>query len=198
MPKQISIIPDSRIIGKIYFIRGEKVMLDNDLAELYRVTTGNLNKAVKRNAKRFPADFMFQLNDKEADIFSRFQNGDVEQGLDLRIMTSKNKANLRFQNGTSSYGGRRYKPYVFTEQGVSMLSSVLKSDRAIQVNIQIMRTFTKMRRLLATNKELKEKIEKMEKKYDKNFKVIFKVIAGFMKTDFREEEMKIIGFDDKK
>src|SRR3989344_1863206 len=120
------IIPSERIVSKIYIIRNKKVMLDRDLAVLYGVATGNLNKAVHRNMKRFPEDFMFQLNAQE------FKN-------------------LKFQIGISSWGGTRKMPYAFTEQGVAMLSSVLNSDRAISVNIQIIRTFTKIRELLATN-----------------------------------------------
>ncbi|HBP00766.1 MAG TPA: DNA-binding protein [Candidatus Moranbacteria bacterium] len=175
--KSLEIIPDERIVGKIYFIRGEKVMLDRDLAELYRVTTGNLNKAVKRNNDRFPDDFMFQLNKQEADMFLRFQNGTLKRGRGQHL---------------------KYLPYVFTEQGVAMLSSVLKSNMAVQVNIQIMRTFAKMRRLLASNKELAEKIERMEKKYDENFKIIFKVISKFMTTDPKDAEPKIRGFEERK
>lgn len=175
-------------------------MIDRDLAELYGVSTKVLNQAVKRNIDRFPEDFMFQLDIKEAEIFSKFQFG------------SLNDKNLMFQNGTSKSGNRsrsqivtlkrgeniKYAPYVFTEQGVAMLSSVLRSNRAVQVNIQIMRTFTKMRRLLASNKELAEKIEKMEKKYDENFKIIFKVISKFMTTDPKDKELKIVGFEDRK
>ncbi len=113
-------------------------MLDKDLAELYQVDTKNLNKAVSRNIERFPIDFTFQLTKEE------YQN-------------------LRFQIGTSSWGGRRYMPYVFTELGVSMLSSVLKSDRAVQMNVFIMRAFVKLREMLATHKELSQKIEALEK-----------------------------------
>jgi len=165
--KKLSIIPNEIIQQKIYFIRGEKVMLDKDLAGLYGVETKVLNLAVKRNNDRFPADFMFQLNEKEFD-------------------------NLRFQIETSSYGGRRYLPYVFTEQGVSMLSSVLNSKRAIQVNIQIMRTFTQIRKMLIGNKKLREKIERMEKKYDKNFQGVFQAIKMLLKED--EKPKKLIGF----
>ncbi len=128
-----TIVPDEVVINKIYYIRGHKIMLDNDLAELYGVTTGNLNKAVKRNLKRFPDDFMFQLSQEE------FKN-------------------LIFQNGTSSWGGTRKVPYAFTEQGVAMLSGILNSDRAIAVNIQIMRIFTKVRQMLSDNTDIKLEI----------------------------------------
>jgi hypothetical protein len=130
--KSTTIIPEEIIISKIYLIRDQKVMLDADLAVLYGVTTGNFNKAVQRNIKRFPGDFMFQLTQQEFD-------------------------NLIFQSGTSNWGGTRKLPYAFTEQGVAMLSSVLHSDRAIIVNIQIIRVFTKIRQLLETHIEILRK-----------------------------------------
>jgi len=174
--RSLAIIPDERIIGKIYYLRGKKIMFDKDLAELYGVETRNLNKAVKRNSDRFPDDFMFQLTTEEFRL-------------------------LMFHFGTSKNGrgGTRKLPQVFTEQGVAMLSSVLNSKRAIQVNIQIVRTFTKMRELLSTHKELRERIEKMEQENKENFKVVFKVLANFMKTDpkNRNGELKIVGFTDK-
>jgi len=148
-------IPSERIISRIFLIRGKKVMIDRDLAELYEVGTKALNLAVKRNIDRFPPDFMFQLSEKE------FKN-------------------LRSQIETSSWGGRRYPPYAFTEQGVAMLSSVLNSKRAIQVNIQIIRTFTQLRELLATNKELRVKIENMEKKYDAELRQVFDVLKQLL------------------
>ena len=151
--KSLTIIPDERIIGKIYLIRGEKVMLDRDLAALYEVETKALNRAVKRNINRFPPDFMFQLSKEEAGEFLRFHFG-----------TFKKEENLRYQIGTSSHGGRRYQPYAFTEQGVAMLSAVLKSGRAVEVSVQIVRVFIKMRKLLAGHKELREKIEKMQER----------------------------------
>ena len=151
------LIPPELIERKIYFLRGQKVMLDNDLADLYSVETFNLNKAVKRNLARFPKDFMFQLTEEEASA-------------------------LRFQIGISKTGrgGRRYLPYVFTEQGVAMLSSVLNSERAIQVNIAIMRAFVKLRELLVTNQELAEKLAQFESKYDAQFKMVFQVLALLM------------------
>jgi hypothetical protein len=124
----------------ILLIRGQKVMVDSHLAELYRVPTKVFNQAVKRNLKRFPADFMFRLTSKEMEI-------------------------LRSQFVTSSWGGRRTLPYAFTEQGVAMLSSVLNSERAVQVNIAIMRAFVKLREILTTHRELAGKIEELEKKY---------------------------------
>ncbi|KKP67577.1 MAG: KilA-N, DNA-binding domain-containing protein [Candidatus Moranbacteria bacterium GW2011_GWE1_35_17] len=185
--KLITVIPDERIIGKIYLIRGEKVMFDWVLAVLYEVETKVLNQSVKRNIDRFPDDFMFKLNKTETEIWKS------------QIITS-DKDSLRSQIVTSKRGGRRYEPFVFTEQGVAMLSSVLKSKRAVQVNIQIMRTFTKMRRLLASNQELAKKIEKIEKdniENKDNFKIIFRVLAKLMKTDSKDKGLKVIGFEEK-
>jgi hypothetical protein len=153
-----ALIPVEIIEKKILLIRGEKVMLDADLAELYQVETFNLNKAVKRNIDRFPQDFMFQLTKEEAD-------------------------SLRFQIGmskTEGRGGRRYLPYAFTEQGVAMLSSVLNSERAVKVNIEIMRAFVRLRQMLASNAELARKLDALEKKYDAQFKVVFDAIRQLM------------------
>lgn len=153
-----SLIPTEAIEQKIYLIRDHKVMIDSDLAELYGVETFNLNKAVKRNIERFPEDFMFQLTREEAD-------------------------SLRFQIGMSKpagRGGRRYLPYAFTEQGVAMLSSVLNSKRSIEVNVQIMRAFVRLRAMIASNKELARKLEALEKKYDAQFKVVFDAIRELM------------------
>jgi hypothetical protein len=136
---------------KIYVIRGRKVMLDRDLSDLYQVSTRVLVQAVKRNLKRFPDDFVYQLTNKEV-------------------------IDLRSQIVISSWGGRRYSPYAFTEQGIAMLSSVLKSGRAIEVNIQIMRTFIKLRELISQYRGLELKIEQLEKKYDQQFQVVFKAI----------------------
>jgi ORF6N domain len=152
----------------VFFVRGEKVMLDTDLAQLYRVTTGNLNKAVKRNQARFPGDFMFQLTEKETD-------------------------SLIFQLGRSKgRGGRRHRPYAFTEQGVAMLSSVLNSERAVQVNIAIMRTFVQLRRLMDSNADLARKIESLEKKYDEKFAVVFAAIKQLITPP--EPPRRRIGF----
>lgn len=163
--KELVAIPSERIISRIFLIRGRKVMMDQDLADLYEVETKVLNQAVKRSAARFPADFMFQLDKQESDIL-RSQFVTLESG--------------RGQH-------RKYLPYVFTEQGVAMLSSVLNSDRAVQVNIQIIRTFTKLRELLATNKELREKVESMERKYDKKLKKVFDVLKTLL---IQEEKPK--------
>ena len=172
MPTSKSLIPIERIEKVIYLIHGHKVMLDTDLAELYDVETRILVRNVKRNIDRFPKDFMFQLTKKEDEV-------------------------LRSQIGISKKGrgGRRYAPYVFTEQGVAMLSSVLNSKRAIQVNVEIMRAFVRMRQLLASHKGLLQKILAMEKKYDKNFRVVFEAIYQLMKEE--EKPKREIGFTTK-
>ncbi len=177
-----NIIPLDRIESKIYFIRGKKAMLDADLANLYQVKTQALNQAVKRNLKRFPVDFCFQLNELET------------HNLKSQIVTSS----LISQSVISKRGGRRNNPFVFTEQGVAMLSSVLKSERAIQVNIQIMRTFSKIREMISSNRELREKIEKLEKKYeghDKKFAVVFEAIRNLITE--KEKPRTEIGFNTK-
>ena len=166
-------IPVEVVKGKIYLIREQKVLLDSDLAEMYGVETSNLNKAVKRNIDRFPMDFMFQLTSEEA-------------------------GSLRFQIGISKpqgRGGRRYMPYVFTEQGVAMLSSVLNSERAVQVNIAIMRAFVQMRELAASNRELANKFTDLERRvgsHDEAIRTLFDAIRQMMKPE--EKERKPIGF----
>ena len=165
----------------IFLLRGEKVMLDSDLAELYGVSTKVLNQAVKRNQDRFPKDFMFQLTVKEFQEVSRHQE---EESLKSQFVTSKRR------------GGRRSFPYAFTEQGVAMLSSVLNSKRAIQVNIEIMRTFVRLRQILATHKDLARKLQELEKKYDSQFKGVFEVLHELMASP--EKEKRKIGFTRKK
>lgn len=157
-----------QIEQKIYFLRGFKVMLDKDLAELYEVKAIRLREQVRRNMTRFPGDFMFQLDDKE-----------------IEFMVSQNAIPSR-----KHLGG--FKPFVFTEQGVAMLSSVLKNEKAIAVNIAIMRAFVKLREILLTHKELARKIEEMEKKYDSQFKVVFEAIRRLMIEE--EKPKNPIGF----
>jgi hypothetical protein len=161
------LVPHEVIENKIYLIRGQKVMMDMDLAGLYGVLTKYLNQQVRRNNIRFPEDFMFQLTREEAE-------------------------NLRLHFATSSYGGRRYLPFAFTEHGILMLSSVLNSKRAIGVNIQIMRAFVKLRQLLSSHADLRRKIEGMEKKYDGQFKVVFDAIKALIQPPPRKT--KKIGF----
>jgi phage regulator Rha-like protein len=166
------IVPIEIIAQKIFLIRGHKVMLDKELALLYGVTTFNLNKAVKRNIERFPEDFMFRLNPKELESLV-FQFGIPKTGR----------------------GGSRYLPYVFTEQGVAMLSSVLRSKRAIQVNIAIMRAFVKLRKILSTHKELAYKLGALERKIEKHdgeIKTIFEAIRQLMIPP--EKPKRQIGF----
>ncbi len=147
-----ALIPQEVIQNKIFLLRGQKIMLDKDLAALYGVRPIRLREQVKRNIKRFPSDFMFQLTERE-----------VEAMVSHFAIPSK-----------QHLGG--HLPYAFTEHGILMLSSVLNSERAVEVNIQIMRTFTQLREMLAGNKELKRKIEEMEKKYDGQFKIVFQAI----------------------
>ena len=160
--KQMSIIPTERVENRIFLIRRKKVMFDMDLAMLYGIQTKVLKQQVRRNLDRFPVDFMFQLNEKEFKIW-------------------------RSQIVTSSHGGNKYRPFVFTEQGIAMLSSVLRSKKAINVNIQIMRTFVRLREIISTHKELREKIESIEKKYDVKFRIIFEVINKLL----LQEENKV-------
>lgn len=153
----------------ILLIRGQRVILDTDLAKLYGVPTKRLNEQVQRNKKRFPSDFMFQLTPEEV-------------------------AHLRSQFATSKIGsgGRRYRPYAFTEQGVAMLSSVLHSERAIQVNIAIMRAFVQLREMISSNKGLARRLNELEKKYDSQFRIVFEAIRELMAEP--EPKVKRIGF----
>ncbi len=168
MKDKKSIIPGERIEKRIYFIRQQKVMLSTDLAALYEVEPRVLVQAVKRNIERFPEDFMFQLSEKEF-------------------------TDLKSQIVISSWGGlRRGTPYAFTEQGVAMLSSVLRSKRAIQVNIEIMRAFVKLKQMLASNAKLACKLTALEKKYDAQFKVVFDAIRSLMTPP--EKPKSRIGF----
>jgi phage regulator Rha-like protein len=167
----MNLIPVEIIERKIYLIRSHKVMLDSDLAKLYGVPIKRLNEQVRRNLKRFPVDFMFQLTKDEADS--------------LRSQIASLK------NGRGEH--RKYLPYAFTENGVAMLSSVLNSERAIDVNIQIMRTFTKLREMLLTHKDLQKKIEELERKYDTQFKVVFDAIRQLMAPP--EPKKRKIGFE---
>jgi len=164
-------LPLEMIENKIFIIRGQKVMLDKDLALLYNIATRELNKAVSRNRVRFPLDFMFQLTRSEFE-------------------------NLKFQFGTSSWGGTRKLPNVFTEQGVAMLSSVLRSDRAVLVNIQIMRAFVKLREIISTHKELAQKLKELELKietHDENITAIFEAINQLLVPE--EKPKRKIGFE---
>jgi hypothetical protein len=172
MREKSALLPIERIERHILLIRGEKVMLDSDLAKLYRVTTSALNQAVKRNADRFPHDFMFQLTVDET-------------------------SNLKSHSVTSSsWGGRRRsRPVAFTEQGVAMLSSVLRSDRAVQVNVQITRTFVKLRQMLSSNAVLARKLAELEQQYDRQFRAVFDAIRQLMTENTNQRSARpLIGF----
>jgi hypothetical protein len=175
-----ALIPAARIERRILLLRGEKVMLDSDLAELYGVETKVLNQAVQRNLDRFPGDFMFQLSTAEAGLVLRSQF--VTSNPNNAASANKIGGSLRSQFVTSKpgRGGRRYRPYAFTEQGVAMLSSVIASPRAVQVNIAIMRTFVLLRQMLASNADLARKLAALEEKYDEQFKVVFDAIRELM------------------
>lgn len=167
-----AIIPTEQIERLILLIRGHKVMLDTDLAVLYGVETRVLVQAVKRNSNRFPTDFMFQLSDEEADL------------LRSQIVISKNRR-----------GGRRYLPYVFTEQGVAMLSSVLNSERAVEINIEIMRAFVRLREMILSNKDLARKLDALERKFeshDVHIRSLFEAIRQLMAPP--EPKKRRIGF----
>ena len=163
-----SLVPIEVIEKKIFLIRGQKVMLDADLAELYGVETKALKRSVKRNIDRFPEDFLIQITREEFE-------------------------SLRCHFGTSKRGGVRYLPYAFTENGVAMLSSILNSKRAIQVNIQIMRTFTRLREIMASHKDLARRLDELEKKYDGQFKIVFDALRSLMVP--RVTQKRKIGFD---
>jgi hypothetical protein len=168
--KSRSLIPIERIEQSILLIRGQKVMLSTDLADLYQVEPRVLVQAVKRNISRFPQDFMFQLTEEEY-------------------------SNLKSQIVISSWGGlRRARPYAFTGQGVAMLSSVLRSKRAIQVNIEIMRAFVRLRRILSSHADLARKLDELEKKYDAQVRVVFDAIRRLMAPKEPEPSKKKIGF----
>ncbi|MDP8299614.1 MAG: ORF6N domain-containing protein [Candidatus Tantalella remota] len=166
-PEEVNIVPQDTIEGKILFVRGKKVLLDRDLAQLYGVKSIRLREQVKRNIKRFPEDFMFRLTPQEA-----------------KMMVSQNAI------PSQKYLGGHL-PYVFTEQGVAMLSSVLNNTRAIQVNIEIMRTFASLRKMSLTYKDLKQKIETMEKKYDGQFKNVFTVLKKLVEPSPKNPKRRI-------
>jgi len=165
--KKTSLIPIERIERSILLIRGDKVMLDNDLADLYGVETRALTQAVKRNIRRFPDDFMFQLG---KDEFAELKSRSASPG---------------------QWGGRRYPPYAFTEQGVAMLSSVLRSPRAIDVNVEIMRAFVRLRRMIASHEQLARKLSALEKKYDQQFSAVFDAIRQLMQPPTSKERRQI-------
>jgi hypothetical protein len=174
MTKSTSLIPVERIEGSILLIRGQKVMLDRDLARLYGVETRVMNQAIRRNIDRFPEDFMFRLTREEIMRISQFVISSVHPGVKT----------LKFSKSVMA----------FTEHGVAMLSSVLNSPRAIQVNIQIMRTFAKLREIISQHKDLARRLDELEKKYDAQFKIVFDAIRQLMVPAEPETPKKRIGF----
>lgn len=172
-----NVVPIERIEQKILVLRGENVMIDHDLAELYGVKTKVFNQAVRRNLERFPEDFMFQLTTQE---FEELRSYWESSGLRSQIVTSKGR------------GGRRYLPYVFTEQGVAMLSAVLRSKRAIAVNIAIMRAFVKLRQMILSHKDLARRLDELERRYDTKFRVVVDAIRKLMEPT--EGSKQRIGF----
>jgi L-lactate utilization protein LutC len=178
-----SLIPVERIEQAILLIRGQKVMLDMDLAALYEVPTKALNQAIRRNADRFPVDFMFRLTADEVQAMrSQF------------VTASREAGDMRSQSATASKRNVRYLPYAFTEQGVAMLSSVLSSKRAVQVNVEIMRAFVRMRQILAAHADLARKLDALEKRYDAQFKVVFEAIRQLMAPPPEPRKKRRIGF----
>lgn len=167
--KEMALVPAEKIETVILWIRGEKVILDRDIAALYEVDVKRLNEAVRRNPDRFPPDFMFQL-------------------------TAEEVKSLRYQFGTSNTrGGRRYLPYAFTEQGVAMLSGVLRSEQAVKVNVEIMRAFVRLRRILSEHADLARKLDDLEQRYDEQFKVVFDALRELMAPP--DSEGRRIGFE---
>jgi hypothetical protein len=192
-PTMTHIVPHPENLAKlVFFVRGEKVLLDADLAMLYGVETGALNRAVKRNAERFPADFMLQLTPQE------WEDLKCQIGISSSPVTAtqvKKAGVIRSQVVTASaHGGRRAIPYAFTEQGVAMLSSVLRSQRAVEVNIAIMRTFVQLRRLMDSNRDLARRIEAMETRYDEQFSQVFDAIKQLIAEDKTRKAKRPIGF----
>jgi len=187
------IIPKPENLAQLVFmVRGEKVLLDADLAMLYGVETGALNRAVKRNIERFPADFMLQLTPQEWEDLKCQIGISSSTGATTKV---KKAGAIRSRLVTASaHGGRRAIPYAFTEQGVAMLSSVLRSQRAVEVNIAIMRTFVQLRRLMDSNRDLARRIEAMETRYDEQFSQVFDAIKQLIAEDKTRKAKPPIGF----
>lgn len=186
-----AVLPE-RIESRILLIRGQKVILAEDLATLYEVEVRALNQAVARNAERFPADFMFQLTGEEVTALrSQFVTSNRDEAVALKSQSVISKTGE--DNPHPGRGGRRYLPYAFTEQGVAMLSSVLRSPRAILVNVEIMRAFVHLRRMLSSNADLAWKLAALEKKYDSQFKVVFDAIRALM-TPSDPKKRRSVGF----
>ena len=204
--KANNVVPIQQVESLIYLLRGQKAMLDSDLAALYGVPTKVFNQAVRRNRERFPDDFMFQLSEDELERFLRSQIVTSKKGNRSHIaigsekIPQKSSKSAKFSSTSGSQmvnssitlrsqivtskdrrGGRRFRPYVFTEQGIAMLSNVLRSQRAVQVNIEIMRAFVKIRQWLASNADLARRLDEMENKFDRRFKIVFDAIRELTK-----------------
>jgi len=191
------IVPVQQVESLIYLLRGQKVMTDSDLAALYGVEARVLNQAVKRNRSRFPEDFMFQLSKEEVLVLMRSQILTASPSNSSQIVMSSGKSakkpnkigalgelnSSQIVMSFRKYRGARYRTYVFTEQGIAMLSSVLRSPRAVQVNIEVMRAFVKIRQWLASNVDLARRLDEMEKKFDHRFKIVFDAIRGLTTPD---------------
>jgi hypothetical protein len=186
------LVPIAEIESRIYLIRGERVMLDLDLADLYDVSVGALNRSVRRNSGRFPSDFMFQLTKQEVT------NLKCQIGISIGATNRNTRKslqpldNISRYGGMRGYGGRRHYPYAFTEQGVAMLSSILRSERAVAVNVEIMRAFVHLRRMMLSHEELSRELRRLEKKYDGQFKIVFDAIRNLMMPP--EKKRRRIGF----
>lgn len=192
----------------IYVIRGQKVMLDEDLARIYGVQTRRLNEQVKRNLGRFPKDFMFQLTEKEyenlmsqnatssadSDLKSQSAVAKDERQVKSQMVTSKSGEHLKSQNATSNWGGRRKLPYAFTEHGTVMLASVLNSPKAVHASIQVVKAFVRLRELITNNKTLSKRLDELEDKYDQQFAVVFDAVRKLMTPAAKESERKQIGY----
>jgi hypothetical protein len=181
--KANNVVPVQQVENLIYLIRGQKVMLDSDLAALYGVEARILNQSVKRNMERFPEDFMFRLSVEEAQLVMRSQ-----------IVTASPKNSSQFVTSSKKHRGLSYRPYAFTEQGIAMLSSVLRSPRAVKVNIEVMRAFVKLRQWLSTNAELARRLDALESKYDEQFKIVFDAIRELMTPNPVAEQRSEMGF----
>ncbi|MDQ6939291.1 MAG: ORF6N domain-containing protein [Verrucomicrobiota bacterium] len=198
-----AVLKPENIAQFVFFLRGEKVMLDADLAKLYGVTTKALNQAVKRNKGRFPKDFMFQLSKEEATplrsqiVISKQSGTDSNRSQIVTASITRARNRSQFVTGSQRHRDPRLLPYAFTEQGVAMLSSVLRSSRAVEVNIAIMRTFVQLRRLMDSNADLARKIQAMENKYDEQFAAVFDAIKQLIAEDqaIKAQPRRRIGFN---
>lgn len=201
MSTDSNLIPAERIERRILLVRGQKVLLDFQLAELYEVETRSLNQAVRRNADRFPEDFVFQLTEEEAEGVMRSQFVTASALNSSQSVTSSEGNGLKSGDASSDMRSQtviasekrnvRFRPYAFTEQGMAMLSSVLRSPRAVQVNIAIMRTFVQLRQLLSSHADLAKKLASLESKYDQQFKAVFDAIRELMKPPTAAQKREI-------